>query len=217
LSSQTSSPLCLPLIPERESPAHYEEEDDDVIDPSLLDDYVLIDLEQATTTLPESVNAVNEVPSNIPVSSSPSPSPTSIMEARREEGMVFNSSPSAEARSSPPPEATVAAGWEGCMGVSKLFQLPSARLISDDYTPMEEVISLPPLQLILAAWWEGWKRPSITYQRDSTKPRDIPHPSHQVSIMAAWWEGWKESTTPQLFTSSSLPLRDRDKLREVVA
>jgi hypothetical protein len=58
----------------------------------------------------------------------------------------------------------------------------------------------------LAAWWEGWKRPSTTYQRDSTKLRVNPHPSHQVSILAAWWEGWKESTTPQLFSCSSLTL-----------
>jgi len=199
------SPLCLPVIPERVSPVYYEEDEDEVADPSFLDDYVLMDLEQATTTLPESVDAVNEVPSNIPVSSSPSSSLTSIMEARRGEGMVFNSTPTAEARSSPPPKA-VAAGWEGSMGVSHLSQLSSARLISDDYTPTEEVISLPPLQLILAAWWEGWKRPSITFQRVLTKPRVNPHPSHQVSIMAAWWEGWKESTTPQLFTSSSFTL-----------
>ena len=206
LSSQTLSPLCLPLIPESVSPVYYEEEDDEDTDPSLLDDYVLMDLEQATTTLPESVDVVNEVPSIIPVSSSPSPSPTSFMEARRGEGMVFNSSPTAEARSSPPPKATVAAGWEGCKGVSNLLQLPSPRLISDDYTPTDEVVSLPPLQLILAAWWEGWKRPSTKFQTQLNKTRVNPHPSHQVSILAAWWEGWKESTTPQLFSCSSLTL-----------
>ena len=93
-----------------------------------------------------------------------------------------------------------------CMGVSKLFQLSAPCLISDDYTPTEEVVSLPPLQLILAAWWEGWKRPSSSFQRDLTKPRVSPHPSHQVSILAAWWEGWKHLTTPQLFSCSSLTL-----------
>ena len=72
LSSQSLSPLCLPFTPERVSPVYYEEDDDEVADPSLLDDYVLMELEQATTTLPESVDAVNEVPSNLPVSSSPS-------------------------------------------------------------------------------------------------------------------------------------------------
>jgi hypothetical protein len=58
----------------------------------------------------------------------------------------------------------------------------------------------------LAAWWEGWKRPSAKFQTQLNKNRVNPHPSHQVSILAAWWEGWKESTTPQLFTSSSLTL-----------
>jgi len=198
-------PLCLPVIPERVSPVYYEEDEDEVADPSFLDDYVLMDLEQATTTLPESVDEVNEVPSSIPVSSSPSSSLTSIMEARRGEGMVFNSTPTAEARSSPPPKA-VAAGWEGSMGVSHLSQLSSARLISDDYTPTEEVSSLPPLQLILAAWWEGWKRSSTSFQTEPNTTRVSPHPSHQVTILAAWWEGWKESMTPQLFTSSSLTL-----------
>jgi len=72
-----------------------------------------------------------------------------------------------------PPKATVAAGREGRMGSSNLLQLPTIRLISDDYTPTEEVISLPPLQLPVAAWWEGWKE-------------------------------W--STTPQLFSCSSLTL-----------
>jgi len=126
------------------------------------------------------------------------------MEVRRGEGMVFNSSSTAGAGFSPPPKATVlAAGWEGCMGVSNLFLLSSARLISDDYTPIEEVISFRPLQLTVDAWWEGWKRPPTPFQRESFKPRANPHPSHQVSILAAWWEGWKESATPQLFSCSS--------------
>ena len=92
------------------------------------------------------------------------------------------------------------------MGVSNLLQLSSPRLISDDYTPTDEVVSLPPLQLILAAWWEGWKRPSTKFQTQLNKTRVSPHPSHQVTILAAWWEGWKESTTPQLFSCSSLTL-----------
>jgi hypothetical protein len=71
---------------------------------------------------------------------------------------------------------------------------------------MEVVSSLPPLQLTVAAWWEGWKSPPTPFHRDSTKPRINPHPSHQVSILAASWEGWKVSTTPPLFTSSSLTL-----------
>jgi len=200
------SPLCLPVIPDRVSPIYCEEEDDEVTDPSLLEDYVLMDLEHGPSTLPESVDEVTEIPSIIPVSSSPSPSPTSFMEARRGEGMVSNTSPTAEAISSPPPKAAVAAGLEGCKGVSHLLQLSSPRLISDDYTPTEEVVSLPPLQLILAAWWEGWKRPSTKYQTQLNKTRVNPHPSHQVSILAAWWEGWKESTTPQLFSCSNLTL-----------
>jgi len=73
------------------------------------------------------------------------------MAARRGEGMALNSSPIAEAISSPPPHATVAAGWEGHMGLSNLVHLSTTRLISDDYTPTEEVVSLPPLQLTLAA------------------------------------------------------------------
>ena len=117
--------------------------------------------------------------------------------------MALNFFPTVEAISSPPP--TLAAGWEGCLGVSNLFQLSTSRLVSDDYTP-EEVISLPPLQLILAAWWEGWKRSSTSFQTEPNTTRVSPHPSHQASILAAWWEGWKESMTPQLFTSSSLTL-----------
>jgi hypothetical protein len=58
----------------------------------------------------------------------------------------------------------------------------------------------------LAAWWEGWKRPSTKFQTQLNKTRVNPHPSHQVSILTAWWEGWKESTTPQLFSCSSLTL-----------
>jgi len=146
------SPLCLPAIPDKVSPVYYEEEDDEIAGPSLLDDYVLMDLEHGPPILPETFDEVTEVPSIIPVSSSPSPS--SIMETRRGEGMVLNSSLTAESRSlSPPPKATVAAGREGWMEVSNLFQLSSARLISDDYTPTEEVVSLAPLQLTVAAWW----------------------------------------------------------------
>ena len=233
LSQPQSLPsLEVPSLPSVEEavPVYHEEDsdEDDEIDPLLLEDYVLLELEQGASIVSYSeelvefpvtivsndlergpavlLETVNEVPSIIPVSSSPSPSPTSIMEVRRGEGMALTSSPTAEARLSPPPSATVAAGWEGRMGSSNLVQLPTTRLISDDYTPTEEVISLPPLQLTLAAWWEGWKRPSTTFQRDSTKPRVNPHPSHQVSILAAWWEGWKESTTPQLFSCSSLTL-----------
>jgi len=44
-SSQSLSPLFLPLIPDKVSPVYYEEEDYDDADPSLLDNYVLIDLE----------------------------------------------------------------------------------------------------------------------------------------------------------------------------
>ena len=103
--------------------------------------------------------------------------------------MAFNSSPTAEAISSPPPKATVAAGSEGCLGVSNLSRLTTIRLVSDDYTPMEEVSSLPPLQLTVAAWWEGWKRPSTSIQNESSKSRANAHPSHQVAILTAWWEG----------------------------
>jgi len=71
---------------------------------------------------------------------------------------------------------------------------------------MEEVSSLPPLQLILAAWWDEWKRPSIAFRTEPNKTRFNPHPSHQVTILAAWWEEWKESTTPLLFTSSSITI-----------
>jgi len=144
----------------------YQEEDsdeDDEIDPLLLEDYVLLELEQGALIVSYSEELVEipvtivsndlehgpailletvedtETPSIIPVSSSPSPSPTSIMEARKGEVMVLNSSFTHEAISSLPPKATVAAGWEGCLGTSNLFQLPTTRLISDDYTPMEEV------------------------------------------------------------------------------
>jgi len=148
-------------------------DEDEEIDPLLLEGYVLLELEQGApivsysdelVKIPVSIVSndlehgpailletleVPEVPSIIPVSSSPSLSPTSIMEARSGEGMVLNSSPAAEPRSYPPPHATEAAGREDRMGSSNLVQVP--RLISDDYIP-EEVISLPPLQPTLAAW-----------------------------------------------------------------
>jgi len=92
----------------------YEVEVDEDTDPSLLDEYLLIDLEHGPSILLETVE-VTETPSIIPASSSPSPSQTFIMEVRRGEGMAFNSIPTAEARSSPPPKATVAAGWHGCI------------------------------------------------------------------------------------------------------
>ena len=56
---------------------------------------------------------------------------------------------------------------------------------------------------ILAAWWEGWKAATNSFQRESSKPRVNPQPSHQVSSLAAWWEGWKVSAPSQLFSWSS--------------
>jgi len=72
-------------------------------------DYVLMDLKHGPATLPESVDVITEVPSVIPICSSPFSSQISIMEAKMGEGMVFNSSPTADARSSSPPIATVLA------------------------------------------------------------------------------------------------------------
>jgi len=133
----------------------YHEEDsdkDDEIDLLLLEEYALLELEQGALIVSYSEELVEspvtivsndlehgpallletvevtETSSIIPLSSSPSQ--TFIMEVRRGEGRALNFSPTAEPRSSPPPHATVAAGWEG-MGVSKLFQVPTPRLISD--------------------------------------------------------------------------------------
>ena len=215
---QSLTSLEVPSLPSAEEAPVYHEEDsyeDDEIDPLLLEDYVLLELEQGAMIVSYSEELVEfpvtivsndlehgpailletvETPSIIPVSSSSSPSPTYSLVPRKGEGRVLTSSPTAEAKSSPPPHATVAAGWEARMGLSNLVQLSSPRLISDDFTPTE-VISLPPLQLTLAAWWEGWKRSSTSFQTQSNKSRAKPHPSYQVAIMAAWWEGWKNSTT----------------------
>jgi len=118
LSSQLLPPLCLPAIPDRVSPVYDGEEDEEVTDHSLINDYVLMDLDHETATLPDSVEVITDVSTIIPVSSSPSSSPSFIIEVRRGEGMVFTLSRTAEARSSPPPpKATVAAGWEGWMRI----------------------------------------------------------------------------------------------------
>jgi len=81
-----------------------------------------MDLEYGPTILPEPVDEVTEDPAIIPVSISRSPSQTSIMQVGSQELLVFNSSPTAEARSTPPPKATVlAAWWEGGMRLSEPF------------------------------------------------------------------------------------------------
>jgi len=68
---------------EEEAPVYYKEEtnDDDDIDPSLLDDYVLLDLEHRVTVFSDSPELV-EVPAITLVSSSSSPLPSSLVEVR---------------------------------------------------------------------------------------------------------------------------------------
>jgi len=70
-------------------PVYYEEEinDDDNIDPSLLDDYVLLDLEHASVVSDAELEAV---PAITLTNNSSSPPPSSLVEVRMGERMIVS-------------------------------------------------------------------------------------------------------------------------------
>jgi len=158
---QTLPSLGVPSLTSIEEavPVYYEEDsdEDDEIDSSLLNDYVLFELEHGAPAFSDSEELV-EVPVITMVRSSSSPPPSSLVEVREGERHIVNSFTeyiSLDVISLSPSQVPVTAWWEGWKS--------SSNLISDDYTPMEEVSSLPSLQLTVAAWWEGWKSPPTTF------------------------------------------------------
>jgi len=168
-----------PSLPSKEEavPVYYKEETTEEEDSSLVDDYLLLDLEHGAPVVSDV--ELEEIPAITLLNNSSSPPSSSLVEGRVGEKDIvsFADYTTLDVSSLPPSQVPVAAWWEGWKA--------SSTIISDDYTPLEDVNSPPPPQQMVAAWWEGWKNFTTTFQRDSTNTRDNPHPSHQVSILAA--------------------------------
>jgi len=109
--------LGLPSLPSVEEAVsvHYEDDsdEDDEIDSSLLDDYVLLELEQGAPIVSEELMEVSVITI---VSNSSSPPPSSLVEAGGTEGKMptfFTDCTTLDVSSLPLPQVPVAAWWEG--------------------------------------------------------------------------------------------------------
>jgi hypothetical protein len=135
-------------------PVYYEEEttDDEKIDPSLLVDYVLLDLAPAISDA-----ELEEVAAITLTNNSSSPPPPSLVEVRvGDRNKVSFVDSNLDVSSLPPPQQVPVTGWwEGWKS--------SSNIISEDYTP-EAVNSPPPPQLMVDAWWKGWKSSTRPFQ-----------------------------------------------------